>query len=201
MGDPETSVAASSSSPPPANASESAALSYAFLVHSQKTLTQNLPPRVDNKLLARQKRRRTRYVYPTHCDSIIASTYPTALEMSLLTTLLLISPEDHAILEAEYRRNPKPDKVARTSIVSRVALGEKEVQVCCPITRILCVVQLLILSCTNRYGFRTGGRTIVGSRSPSNHMSSLLLIRRHRIPRSTAEVTTIRRWRRHHRMG
>ena len=37
-------------------------LNYAFLVHSQKTLTQNLPPRVDNKLLARQKRRRTRYV-------------------------------------------------------------------------------------------------------------------------------------------
>lgn len=37
-------------------------LNYAFLVHSQKTLTQNLPPRVDNKLLARQKRRRTRYI-------------------------------------------------------------------------------------------------------------------------------------------
>ncbi|OAX81791.1 hypothetical protein ACJ72_03869 [Emergomyces africanus] len=32
---------------------------YAFLVHSQKTLTLNLPPRVDNKALARQKRRRT----------------------------------------------------------------------------------------------------------------------------------------------
>lgn len=46
-----------------------------------------------------------------------------------------ISPEDHAILEAEYRRNPKPDKAARASIVSRVALGEKEVQVRSPITR------------------------------------------------------------------
>ncbi|GAD94608.1 homeobox transcription factor, putative [Paecilomyces variotii No. 5] len=98
MGDPEPSGAASSSPPPPANPSESAALNYAFLVHSQKTLTQNLPPRVDNKLLARQKRRRT-------------------------------SPEDHAILEAEYRQNPKPDKAARASIVSRVALGEKEVQI------------------------------------------------------------------------
>ncbi|KAJ9214409.1 transcriptional regulator family: Homeodomain [Paecilomyces variotii] len=98
MGDQEPSGAASSSPPPPTNASESAALNYAFLVHSQKTLTQNLPPRVDNKLLARQKRRRT-------------------------------SPEDHAILEAEYRRNPKPDKAARASIVSRVALGEKEVQI------------------------------------------------------------------------
>lgn len=39
------------------------------------------------------------------------------------------SPEDHAVLEAEYRKNPKPDKVARASIVSQVSLGEKEVQV------------------------------------------------------------------------
>lgn len=39
------------------------------------------------------------------------------------------SPEDHAILESEYQRNPKPDKVARTNIVNRVSLGEKEVQV------------------------------------------------------------------------
>ncbi|OJJ51691.1 hypothetical protein ASPZODRAFT_148928 [Penicilliopsis zonata CBS 506.65] len=88
MSDPDTTPV-SSSSP---------ALNYAFLVHSQKTLTQNLPPRVDNKLLARQKRRRT-------------------------------SPEDHAVLEAEYQRNPKPDKAARADIVSRVSLGEKEVQI------------------------------------------------------------------------
>jgi hypothetical protein len=40
------------------------------------------------------------------------------------------SPEDHAILESEYQQNPKPDKVARTNIVNRVSLGEKEVQVC-----------------------------------------------------------------------
>ncbi|KAL4897190.1 hypothetical protein BDV59DRAFT_85797 [Aspergillus ambiguus] len=102
MSDPEPSVAACSSSPPTVQASDpaaaAAALNYAFLVHSQKTLTQNLPPRVDNKLLARQKRRRT-------------------------------SPEDHAILEAEYQRNPKPDKTARADIVSRVSLGEKEVQI------------------------------------------------------------------------
>ena len=39
------------------------------------------------------------------------------------------SPEDHAILEAEYQRNPKPDKAARSEIVGRVSLGEKEVQV------------------------------------------------------------------------
>ncbi|EAW09786.1 homeobox domain-containing protein [Aspergillus clavatus NRRL 1] len=98
MSDPEPSAAACSSSPPAVQTPESATLNYAFLVHSQKTLTQNLPPRVDNKLLARQKRRRT-------------------------------SPEDHAILEAEYQRNPKPDKAARASIVGRVSLGEKEVQI------------------------------------------------------------------------
>lgn len=61
MSDLELSVAAaSSSSSPSLPATDSNALNYAFLVHSQKTLTQNLPPRVDNKLLARQKRRRTR---------------------------------------------------------------------------------------------------------------------------------------------
>ena len=41
----------------------------------------------------------------------------------------ILSPEDHAILEAEYQLNPKPDKAARMQIVERVALGEKEVQV------------------------------------------------------------------------
>ncbi|KAL8823019.1 MAG: hypothetical protein Q9191_006259 [Dirinaria sp. TL-2023a] len=39
------------------------------------------------------------------------------------------SPEDQAILEAEYEKNPKPDKAARADIVNRVALGEKEVQI------------------------------------------------------------------------
>lgn len=39
------------------------------------------------------------------------------------------SPEDQAILEAEFDRNPRPDKAARRSLVQRVALGEKEVQV------------------------------------------------------------------------
>ncbi|KAK2758970.1 hypothetical protein FQN54_003068 [Arachnomyces sp. PD_36] len=71
---------------------------YAYLVHSRETLTQNIPPRMENKLPGRQKRRRT-------------------------------SPEDHAILEAEYQRNPKPDRTARANIVSRVALGDKEVQI------------------------------------------------------------------------
>ncbi|KAJ5887885.1 hypothetical protein N7495_007926 [Penicillium taxi] len=97
MSDQEPSVLAASS-PPSLPATDSNSLTYAFLVHSQKTLTQDLPPRIDNKLLARQKRRRT-------------------------------SPEDHAILEAEYQMNTKPDKAARTSIVNRVSLGEKEVQI------------------------------------------------------------------------
>ncbi|KAJ5808463.1 hypothetical protein N7474_009732 [Penicillium riverlandense] len=110
MSDPESSVAASSS--PSLSATDSNALNYAFLVHSQKTLTQNLPPRVDNKLLARQKRRRTRRVSANRRDRVC-----------------LYSPEDHAVLEAEYQKNPKPDKVARASIVSRVSLGEKEVQI------------------------------------------------------------------------
>ncbi|KAL6708616.1 Homeobox protein yox1 [Coniothyrium glycines] len=57
-----------------------------------------MPPDVDNKALARQKRRRT-------------------------------SKEDEDVLKAEYQKNPKPDKAARLDIVSKVALGEKEVQI------------------------------------------------------------------------
>lgn len=40
------------------------------------------------------------------------------------------SPEDHKILETEYKRNPKPDKTVRANIAGQVSLGEKEVQVC-----------------------------------------------------------------------
>jgi hypothetical protein len=47
----------------------------------------------------------------------------------LADALPIDSPEDQALLEAEYLRNPKPDKAARMAIVSQVALGEKEVQV------------------------------------------------------------------------
>jgi Homeodomain len=39
------------------------------------------------------------------------------------------SPEDHAILEAAFQQNPKPDKAERIALVKSVALGEKEVQV------------------------------------------------------------------------
>lgn len=44
----------------------------------------------------------------------------------------LHSPEDQAILEEEFQKDSKPDKNARKRIVERVALGEKEVQVCIP---------------------------------------------------------------------
>ncbi len=58
---------------PPSSASQSSATqtsetsdgSFAFFVHSQDTLNHSLPPNVDNKSLARQKRRRTRYVSGT----------------------------------------------------------------------------------------------------------------------------------------
>lgn len=41
-----------------------------------------------------------------------------------------LSPRDHAVLEAAYMRNSKPDKHERADIVNQVELGEKEVQVC-----------------------------------------------------------------------
>lgn len=89
---------------------------YAFLLHSQDSVSQNPPPDVDDQRLTRQRRRRTRYNPP---DNI----------WERLFTNCRCSPEDHAILEAEYKKNPKPDKAARVEIVNRVALGEKEVQV------------------------------------------------------------------------
>ncbi|KAF2822269.1 hypothetical protein CC86DRAFT_373417 [Ophiobolus disseminans] len=70
----------------------------AFLVHSQETVANKMPPGVDNKALARQRRRRT-------------------------------SKEDEDVLKAEYLKNPKPDKAARLEIITKVALGEKEVQI------------------------------------------------------------------------
>jgi hypothetical protein len=42
------------------------------------------------------------------------------------------SKEDEEVLKNEYQKNPKPDKAARIEIVSKVALGEKEVQVGVP---------------------------------------------------------------------
>jgi hypothetical protein len=51
-------------SPPsaPGSSSPSSGPGYAFLNHSTSSLTHNLPPSVDDKPLARQKRKRTRCV-------------------------------------------------------------------------------------------------------------------------------------------
>ena len=57
---PSFSSPASSRFPTARRASFSGQL--AFLVHSQETVANHMPPDVDNKALARQKRRRTRYV-------------------------------------------------------------------------------------------------------------------------------------------
>lgn len=51
------------------------------------------------------------------------------LRMSPTPTDAVSSKEDEEVLKAEYAKNPKPDKAARIEIVSKVALGEKEVQV------------------------------------------------------------------------
>lgn len=48
------------------------------------------------------------------------------------------SPDDQAVLEAFYHKDPKPDKAARLELVKRVALGEKEVQVCQAVLLELC---------------------------------------------------------------
>ncbi|MCJ1356286.1 MAG: hypothetical protein MMC33_006280 [Icmadophila ericetorum] len=62
-------------------------------------------------------------------ESLMNGASGTEYQPSARTRRRRTSPEDQAILEAEYRRNSKPDKKARMEIVSRVALGEKEVQV------------------------------------------------------------------------
>jgi hypothetical protein len=95
---------------------------FAFLVHSRATLLQDLPPKVDTAMTARQKRRRTRYAY---------SSLPCTLRAIRDAHILILcnSPEDHAILEAAYQENSKPDKSERVEIVKRVTLSEKEVQV------------------------------------------------------------------------
>jgi hypothetical protein len=46
-----------------------------------------------------------------------------------LLTFPSSSPQDQAVLEAEYKQNPKPNKAARAEIVEKVSLNEKEVQV------------------------------------------------------------------------
>lgn len=49
----------------PASSEGDAPSNYAFYVHSKKTLTEDLPPKVDSKVYVRQRRRRTRYIFAT----------------------------------------------------------------------------------------------------------------------------------------
>lgn len=80
----------------------------------------------------------------------------------------MYSPEDHAILEAEYQRNPKPDKTARANVVSRVSLGEKEVQVRVLALPLECRFSNVTIP---RYGSKIVARMTVGNRnlfSPMN---------------------------------
>lgn len=133
-----------------------------------------MPPDVDNKALARQKRRRTRYVFHSS-SSISTARVPLArrvgtcllagdfglprdkrcLDTASQLTTTSCSKEDEDVLKAEYIKNPKPDKAARLHIVSKVALGEKEVQVC---PRVVSHVTRLraILICMRfpRFGFK-----------------------------------------------
>jgi hypothetical protein len=147
---PSFSSPASSRLPAARRASFSGQL--AFLVHSQETVANHMPPDVDNKALARQKRRRTRYVAnsPTSvlpsargpCSTRAGSCatysgsysayYPAGKRHSNMPSPLTTtscSKEDEDILKSEYLKNPKPSKAARLEIVKKVALGEKEVQV------------------------------------------------------------------------
>jgi hypothetical protein len=144
----------------------------AFLVHSQETVANCMPPDVDNKALARQKRRRTRYVSifcfvfcllistmlamfnaleralaPTGVCSAYPATSDAPSHIALTLTTTSCSKEDEDVLKAEYLKNPKPDKALRLEIVSKVALGEKEVQVRPPILIHVTSVRLL-LTCT-----------------------------------------------------
>jgi len=111
--------------------------SFAFLVHSQDTIPNNLPPDVDNKPLARQRRRRTRYavfILPSSLERVRLYYEQHVHSYHITSTLTKVrcSPEDQIILEEEFLKDSKPDKAARTRIVERVALGEKEVQVYIP---------------------------------------------------------------------
>ena len=80
---------------------------------------------------AKQKRKRTRYVLglcrPLHIKSY--SRNWNAFCYYFQRKLTYCSTKDQAILEAEYKENPKPNKAARAVIVQKVDLNEKEVQV------------------------------------------------------------------------
>jgi hypothetical protein len=77
----------------------------AFLVHSQETVANKMPPDVDNKALARQRRRRTRYVTFCHFSSIRAS-ISTMLIRLLATRSLSIAKSARARLDSASTTPP-----------------------------------------------------------------------------------------------
>ena len=81
-------------------------------VHSRTSMAEAR----EGSLTKPHKRKRTRYVLLV-CCTVYAFTKP------------LCSPQDHALLEAAYSENSKPDKIQRLSLLSQIQLSEKEVQV------------------------------------------------------------------------
>lgn len=81
----------------------------------------------------------------------------------LSLTAMACSKEDEEILKAEYLKNSKPDKAARMEIVSKVALGEKEVQV-----RLCMRHHVIRMTNFSRFGFRTSDRTTAAARDLSS---------------------------------
>jgi hypothetical protein len=92
----------------------------------------------------KQKRKRTRYVNGLWAFTDIVSSLSVEEDCLVISwvsvnynSLTMCSPKDQAILEAEYKQNPKPNKAARADIVGKVSLNEKEVQVSCISTDVL----------------------------------------------------------------
>ncbi|EXJ83242.1 hypothetical protein A1O1_06861 [Capronia coronata CBS 617.96] len=75
-----------------------------------------------------RKSPKTLYAFQVHDHSMASATSSTALGGSKAKRRRT-SPRDHAILEAAYQKNSKPDKTERARIVDQVELGEKEVQI------------------------------------------------------------------------
>ncbi|GAB7365951.1 hypothetical protein MBLNU230_g7279t1 [Neophaeotheca triangularis] len=71
------------------------------------------------------------YPFLNHDSETLPNKQPPVIDNKALTRQKRkrTSPEDQAVLEAAYKRDPKPDRAARLEIVDQVALGEKEVQI------------------------------------------------------------------------
>ena len=72
------------------------------------------------------------YAFLVHSQDTLKHTLPPEVDNASIARQKRrrTSPEDQAILEAEYLKDPKPDKAARKAIADRVrGMGDKEVQV------------------------------------------------------------------------